>query len=377
MALLSWLQNGEAFALLPYIDRPGELYPMKVRLLEADRVCDPNTAGVQNLALGGATFNGRILDRGIEIGDDGQVLAYHVARWHPASMAPIGKSRNVWARIAPIGDTGRRNILHLVVHERAEQYHGVPFLAPVVEMLKQLDRYNEAELLAAVVAGMFTVFVKSTTPDNPLGETVPIEHQVDEDNPNTYELGGGAVIGLGENEDISVANPGRPNTAFEGFVRAVLQSIGAALNIPYEVMVNSYNSSYSASRAALLQAWAYFRMWRRWTADDFANPVYCEWLTDAILMGRIDAPGYFDDPVIRAAWQRADWHGPSAGQVDPVKEVTAAKVRVEEGFSTRERETAELTGMDWDSNMDRRFAEERRTNDLSARTPAAGGAGNG
>ncbi|MFD2084366.1 hypothetical protein ACFSND_03870 [Brevibacillus brevis] len=40
------------------------------------------------------------------------------------------------------------------------------------------------------------------------------------------------------------------------------------------------------------------------------------------------------------------------GQIDPEKEVDAAVKRINNGFSTHERETAELTGMDWDSNID-------------------------
>lgn len=359
VALLSWLQNGEVYSILPYIDRPGEVYPMKVRLLEADRVCDPNSS-----AFDVAASMNEYMDRGIELGPDGEIKAYHVAKRHPGSLRAAGA--NKWERIVPVGESGRRNILHLVTHERAEQYHGVPYLAPVIEMLKQLDRYSEAELMAAVVAGLFTVFVKTETPDNPLGEAVELTEQVDSENPNTYEMRPGGIVGLGVNESIDTANPGRPNTAFEGFVTALLREIGAALNQPYEVLLGSYNSSYSASRAALLQAFAFYRMWKKWMEDDFTSPIYREWLTDAILMGRIKAPGYFDDPVIAAAWQRANWHAPSAGQVDPVKEVKAAQERVKEGFSTRERETAELTGMDFRSNVRQRIREERLMSQLPA-----------
>ena len=48
--------------------------------------------------------------------------------------------------------------------ERAEQYRGVPYLAPVIESLKQLTRYSEAEIMAAVINGFFTVFI--TTEEN-------------------------------------------------------------------------------------------------------------------------------------------------------------------------------------------------------------------
>ncbi|WP_311847849.1 hypothetical protein [Paenibacillus larvae] len=44
--------------------------------------------------------------------------------------------------------------------------------------------------------------------------------------------------------------------------------------------------------------------------------------------------------MIRKAYTKAERHGPSQGQIDPLKEVKARE-RVENGFSTGERETAE------------------------------------
>ena len=46
------------------------------------------------------------------------------------------------------------------------------------------------------------------------------------------------------------------------------------------------------------------------------------------------------------------------GMLDPVKEANGAALRVKYGFSTAERETAELTGTDYDSNVDQ-IASER------------------
>ncbi|HEY4622936.1 MAG TPA: phage portal protein, partial [Solibacillus sp.] len=68
---------------------------------------------------------------------------------------------------------------------------------------------------------------------------------------------------------------------------------------------------------------------------------------------------YFDDPLIRKAYCGAEWNGPSQGQIDPLKEVNAAIKRVDEGFSTRAKETAELTGGDFWRNLPQRIREER------------------
>ncbi|MBQ9565650.1 MAG: hypothetical protein IJU98_08700, partial [Synergistaceae bacterium] len=141
--------------------------------------------------------------------------------------------------------------------------------------------------------------------------------------------------------------------------------------VPAEVLFLNFESSYSASRGALLEAWKLFHYWRGWWADNFCQPIYYEWLCEAILKGRVPAPGFFDDPMIAYAYSWAEWTGPSQGQLDPVKEVKAAILRVENGFSTRQRETAELTGGDWELNHRQLVKEEamRREAGFTA-TPA-------
>ena len=124
-------------------------------------------------------------------------------------------------------------------------------------------------------------------------------------------------------------------------------------------MFLNFEASYSASRGALLEAWKLFNYWRQWWVTNFCQPIYEEWLQEAVLKGRVNAPGFFDDPMIRYAYSWADWTGPSQGQLDPVKEVKAAILRVENGFSTRQRETAELTGGDWELNHRQRIKEEK------------------
>ena len=44
--------------------------------------------------------------------------------------------------------TGRRNVLHPFRRTRPGQTRGIPYLAPVMELVKQLGRYSEAEVAA-------------------------------------------------------------------------------------------------------------------------------------------------------------------------------------------------------------------------------------
>lgn len=266
-----------------------------------------------------------------------------------------------WVRVLAYGEkTGRRNILHIMNRERIGQVRGVPFLAPVIDTIKQLGRYTEAEVLAAVINGLFTVFIEkeSASDDVPFGESIPEEMQVDQEDENSIELAPGAVIDLGEGEKANMVNPGRPNPNFDPFVIAVLKQIGAALEIPYEILIMAFSSNYSASRAAILEFFKVVKMYRAWFVADFCQPIYEEWLSEAVAKGRIKAPGFFTDPIIKDAYCSAEWTGPSAGQLDPTKEVEAAEKRVQGGYSTREREARELTGTDFYKNIKQRKREE-------------------
>jgi lambda family phage portal protein len=206
--------------------------------------------------------------------------------------------------------------------------------------------------MAAVIQSFFSAFIKTISPKNEItfSDAIPEDQKVETD-PNSYELGPGTINVLDVNEDVTFADPKRPASGFDAFVSAMSKYVGAALEIPYELLTKSFTASYSASRAALLEAWKAFKMRRTWFGNDFCQPVYELWLSEAIACGRINAPGFFVDRSKRNAWCKADWNGPAPGQIDPVKEVDAAVKRVQEGFSTREKETIELTGGDWDKNI--------------------------
>lgn len=359
LALISALASGDVFATLPLIPRAGSVYDLRVSLIEADRVNDPSPKPA-----------GRNIYGGIEINDYGEMTACYIERTHPLARNRLGN--RVWDRVEFFGkETGRPNVLHIAQDwERPGQRRGAPLLSPVIETLKQLGRYSDAELMAAVISGMFTVFIKSQTPENPIGESIPLHQQVDAEDQNSIELGPGAIVGLGDGEDVVVANPSRQNGAFDQFVTAVCRQVGVALEIPYELLIKHFTASYSASRAALLEAWKMFRMRRVWMVQSFCQPIYEEWLAEAVAKGRVHAPGLFEDPIRRAAWSHAVWYGPSQGHLNPLQEATAAKVRIEEEISTREREAAEFSGESWEDIHPVRVTEEAaRRRDMTIKQP--------
>lgn len=371
LALISWLLSGDVFVLIKQRD-PTLLLPYSLRLqvIEADRISTPLGSGsYYSFLTEGKAANGNRIYDGVEVDDAGAIVAYYIRNTYPHSVSAV---RSDWVRVEAYGPTtGLPNILQVMDVERPEQYRGVSYLAQVIEPLLQMRRYTESELTSALVESFFTAFIttESDTTDMPLNEAGQPEISSD---PNEYEMGPGTFNVLKPGEDIKFGAPTRPSSGFDAFMRSLCDQVGAALEVPSDLLLKAFNSSYSASRAALLEAWKAFRMRREWFVDDFCRPIYEIWLAEAVARGRISAPGFFSDPLVREAWLGSEWIGPSQGQLDPVKEITAEILACGEGFSTREQSTIRLNGGQWDANVEQIARENQRLAMANGAVPGTG-----
>ena len=363
LAFISWLLSGDCIVLQKQKKRTA-MYPYGLRLhiIEADRVRTPvNNASAVIQQTTGRTKDGNYIYDGVEVDSDGRIAAYHIANTYPSDMIWQG-TKHEFVRVEAYGSkTGLPNVMHIMDSERPEQYRGVPYLAHVIEPLLQLRRYTEAEIMNAVIQSFLTAFIttEADTSDIPFNEVHSSDEQVSHD-PNEYEMGAGTINLLEPGEDVKFSTPTHPNSGFEAFVNAMCEQVGSALEIPKDLLLKSFNASYSASRGALLEAWKAFKMRREWFADDFCKPVYEIWLTEAVALGRIAAPGFFTDPIIRQAYLSSEWIGGAMGSLDPTKDINAAILSVENGFSTRSQETIKLNGGDFNTNSDQLTAENEK-----------------
>jgi lambda family phage portal protein len=340
------LENGESFTNFPRIKRNSP-YDLKLQVIESDRILNKD-----NIA------NTDTLFMGIEKDQYGAPTAYHVCNQFPYSLLSFEGMK--WDVIPAYGSkTGLRNIIHLFRVLRPGQTRGIPYLTPVIESLKQLGRYTENELMASVISSMLTVFIETEAGESnfDVGELGAETGATVSD--KDIKLGNGAIIDLAKGEAIETVNPLRPNTAFDPFVQAILRQIGVALELPFEVLIKHFTASYSAARSSLLEAWKFFNGRRQWLAQNFCQQVYEVWLFEAIANGRIAAPGFFNNPLIKKAYSSAEWIGPAQGQIDPVKEVSAAEKRLQLTLTTQAQECAAI-GNDWDSVISQTKKERKQ-----------------
>lgn len=369
LAFLSMLMSGDVFALFGMKENKRTPYQTTIRLLEADRICTPDTDGDSDVKE--TESGGRIVD-GVEISKDGEVIRYHIASRHPLRENDTGSVS--WTAIEAYGkDTGYPNILHITTFERPEQRRGTPFVAAQIEKIKQLDRYINSELAANVVSSMLTAFLVSDEDDGKAGleDAVNEEDKVTDDDLQ-LELAPGAIYDLPPGKKVESVNPLRSNSGFESFVNAMWTEIGAGMKTPKEVLIKKYDSNYTAARAALLDYWRTVRTYRAEFVDSFCQPVYEAWLSEAVAIGRVEAPGFFEDPAVRRAWCACSWKGASMGHVDPKKEAEAASMRISLNISTQEQEASEYNGNSWAENVRQRKKEAAAAAELRALDPATG-----
>ncbi len=333
LAFRAALSSGDALIVRRFVDRPGARLGTALQVIEGDRLANPR--GQRDTAE---------LAGGVRRDERGAPTGYRILRIHPGETTRVSDDAD---EVPAYAASGLRQVYHLFHKARPGQTRGVPYLAPVIESLKQLDQYREAEMMAAVVGAMFTVFLKTEGGED-LAAMTPTSETGGSTADKDFKLAPGAMLNLMSNESVEIANPGRPNVAFDPFVQAILRQIGVALELPFEILIKHFTASYSAAQAALVEAWKFFRARRAWLAATLCQPVYEAVIYEAVARGHINAPGFMGDPFIRAAYLGSEWVGPPRGQINQLVEVNAARERVDMGVTTLADETAEMTGGDWE-----------------------------
>jgi len=369
---ISSLIDGDCFFALPWIENKNWPYETVVKVISADLIRDPN-----NVYSTGNDTNSKIRN-GVEF-KDGRLSAYWIANYYDTDSYSIGADKQKFQRISLLDSNDEQQIFHFFDNERIDQRRGLPMLAPVIEDLRTITRLTKSELTSALIASMFTVFIKDQsgmggtmqegyTPSETInggGGDGPNDTQEPKTSGNEFdlEMGPGTIQYLDDDKDISIAETRNKND-FAGFFKAMATQVSAATDIPYEIIFLEFQRSYSAMRGAINEAWKKFRRERVRVAKRICQPWYEAVIKEAILKGRIKAPRFFDDPIYKKEWCRAKWVGAGQGHIDPLKEVRASALKIREGLSTRAQEYSLEQGERWEPMIEQLAVENNKMLDL-------------
>lgn len=268
---------------------------------------------------------------GVEIDTWGRPVAYHVFSSHPSEYE-YDRSREI-QRI-PAAE-----MIHLYIPHRIAQTRGVSWFHPVMLALKMYDGYQEAELVAARVAAASSFFI---TTEN--GSGMPPEPG--EQTEFTVEPGIGKQLAPGES--VEAWTPEHPTTAFEPFTKQVLKSVAAGLGVTHHTLTADLaEANYSSLRAGLLPEREEWKIVQDFLIEHLHRRVYENWLSMAILSGRL-RPGMRDPESLKnVTWEPRGWEW-----VDPANDMKAKTTAIEYGLTSRTRVIQESG-----QNPDEIFAE--------------------
>lgn len=346
IAMATAFSSGDCFAFTPSIEFAGSPYRTKLKLIEGEQVSNPS-----------GTINSEYLKDGIEIDDNGTPIFYHVRESYPTDYLS-GKNFQ-WNAYPVFGEkTGYRRSMQIYTRRRPSQYRGEVLLMPVIEKIHQVTQYDRAEVTAALINAIFTVFRKLDQVADDPNELVNLQGGSSEI-PEMPALGAGVFTDLfGGKEELEFADPNRPNTNYQAFLDGITKQVGAAIGVPAEEILLKYDSSYSSARAAMLRAWNWYVMRRKWLGSRLLTPFYRVWFAEAVALGIIDAPGFFSNPIKRLAYTQCAWIGPAKGHVDELKEAQSATERLRNLTTTHEQECAQQ-GLDFWSEVLPKIKRER------------------
>lgn len=295
---------------------PGPDGGLRLRLIPSDRL---DSALTQELEGGGAIVGG------VELNAQGTRVAYHI-RKDDLSFEIVR---------VPAED-----MIHVYRYDFAQQIRGISWFAPCLLTADGLSKLLDSLQMSAQVAACFAGFITDMNSSGPNPFTDGRGAQRD----SVFEGGlePATLKVLPNGWDIKFSQPQQVTTAME-LAKLQINLIAAALGIPnHLISTNVSEANYSSLRAANMAFGRRLLAYRfQLLAPQFLQPVYRRWLTTEVLSGRLDLPGFSDDPE---SFLAVNWNADPLDYVDPLKDVQAEILAIQAGLKSRRQAISERGG---------------------------------
>jgi capsid protein len=315
---------------------------------------------------------GNTILHGVELDPQGRHAAYWVEEYKEGDFK--------YTRVPVYGEKSGRQISWMVYagEKLLNNVRGTPLLANILYMLKDLDRYWDAELRAAVINAMLPLFIKrelgSKAHRSPLEgfrtktskqATDPAAQATDAPRDITFTSPGMVMDNLSPGEEPKSFDTSRPNVNYGRFEDIVISAVSWTIEVPPSTVKLHYTSSYSAARQENNEFDIYLKYRVFKNSKDFCQLIYGEFITQSVLIGELDIPGFqavlFNPKMwkIRAAWLKTEWSGLSRPSVDIQREAGALIKILATGNITNDYISRRFSGVSYQANQ-YKLARERR-----------------
>jgi len=320
LAYLTMKKDGDIFALLP-IKNIIDSKVLQIKLLNSENI----------------TSNEVDFIEGIKVNKDKLPLKYSI------------KQEDNTFKIVSASINKKKNVLHVFHRERPEQLRGIPFLTPVMRDISAIDEYMKYELTAAKMNAIFYGTIKTETDSNVFAGNGTVDLSTGETvkEPNTI-IKENVMTQLKPNESLDMHDTGRDNPNYEQFINTSAMKVAMSTRIPLEMIKAQFVSSYSASRAVMLQMEKFTAPERALLVNSFCKPIRQQVLMYAVLSGQISVPNNFFEYANQ--YLRGVWIGDPVGSVDPIKDAKAKILLINARLGTHEKATSDLGNGDFEAN---------------------------
>jgi lambda family phage portal protein len=349
LILRSAIEGGECFVRKLVVDDPEISVPLQLRVMESEQL-PTYYSGFADVS------QQNILRMGIEMNADTKKrVAYHFYSEHPFETVMFPYPQQKFIRIPA------RDIIHHFRPLRPGQIRGIPWLAPVLTQLFELDQIQDAELARQKTQALFAGFIKVGSAQTDIfDETLKItsspsgQSALDAATPS---LEPGLMTKLLPNEEVTFSDP-KGHPGFGDFFRVVLHSVAAGMNITYEQLTGDLKEvNYSSIRAGLIE---FRRRIEQFVYTQFCfqvlRPVWKRWMSTAVLAGVLPFRDFLEK---RFEYEAVMWQPPGWDWVDPMKDVQATLMAIRGGLDSRDRVIHER-GLDPEAvDRDNQIAHDR------------------
>jgi lambda family phage portal protein len=321
IALETCARDGEV--LLRKHDGFPNKFAFAVQLIEAD---------VLDETLNTKLPNGNTIRMGVEVDKWDRPVAYYLLRNHPGDYI-YGHQRGLSHERVPAAE-----ICHIYQPEYARQTRAMPWLHAGMSRLKKMDSYEEAELVASLVAASKMAFYEQD-PDADPGE---YEGEEDDEGEFVEELEAGTMGIVPRGYRIKEFDPQHPAGNFDPFMKRQMRQFSAGAGINYVSLGNDLSEvNFSSIRFGTDEDRDYYKSLQTWLTEWLCEDVYLAWLQMAVATSALNLPRQHD---MRERYSAHTWRPRRWGYVNPLQDATAKEKQLKYGGLTHTDLHAEMGG---------------------------------